>query len=116
MKLLTISINRSLLCFLFVATTACAQQTDTETKAESSYTKLCNIYVELNMKRSSSTDIVILLGKRLQQEVPELSEVNHHIAMADPADVYDLYKQSAESATNKPWSCKAIKDFYEVKK
>ena len=115
MKLLSISSNHLLLCFLFVATTACAQQTDTEAKAESSYTKLCNIYVELNKKQSSSTDIVILLGKRLQQEVPELSEVNHHIAMADPADIYTLYKQSAEYATNKPWSCKAINDFYKVR-
>lgn len=111
MNKLGLAVKILLVCSLAVGSTACAKQPEND--VEASYTRLCKIYKEVGGQQSSTNDVVVLLGTRLRNEVPELREVNRQISSADPRDVYDLYKQSAEYALNKPWSCPAIKRFYQ---
>jgi len=102
----------TILAFLILVV-AC--NSSSSSQAQSDYDKLCVIFKETLHKNISSDMQEFEIVDRALKEVPNISNIIEKISNVSPKEAYPLYKKFAERATNKPWDCQVMKDFYAGK-
>ena len=96
---------------LIILVGACNNSISAQTQSD--YDKLCVIYKE-TLKKDISPDMQAYeIATRAEKEVPDIFTDFEHISSANAEDAYPLLKKSAERATQKPWECPVIKDYYD---
>ncbi len=103
---------RTILFFMVIFLISCSIE-----KTTNGFDSACLIFQEASKKNLSPEDLGSYIAGELdkmekQPSSEDVKEVYHALFNVDPANRYELFKESAEAALKRNWNCQIMKKLY----